>query len=95
MFQKSLGDWKKYCLEFNLSSEDEIDLHCGRHDRSRTYDEVMSDVAEKNRSQSRKSTKRRAPLRNVYPRHSTSRLGKQTARSVVRGFMRSTKASGN
>lgn len=72
----------------------EIDLHFGKRDRfSKSYDEVMADITDLVEDELRKA--QREGWRFVMFIHgwSTSRPGRTTARSEVRGFMRSKEAT--
>jgi hypothetical protein len=91
--QKQTGDWTRYRGQFALTSEDEVDLHFGRRDPYTPYWEVMNDVAVLVEERLREAQKNgRAYVMFVHG-HSTSRPGQATARSVVRGFMRSPDAT--
>jgi hypothetical protein len=94
MFQKGSGDWTVYRSQCSLSPDDEIDLHFGRRNRfEMTYSEVMGDVEERV-ERCLKEAQRKGRSYLMF-RHggSTSRPGRMTARSVVRGFMRSKAAT--
>lgn len=88
------GDWVSYRQRFGLSKEDEIDLHFGRRDRNvASYDEAMADVEQLIRDSLRKAQENGRPYVMFVHGYSTSRPGQTTARSVVRGFMRSKEAT--
>jgi hypothetical protein len=88
------GNWTDYRARFNLSNEDEIDLHFGRRDRwEKTYDEAMSDVLTIVEEALREAQTKGRPYIMFCHGRSTSRNGKTTARSMVRGFMRSPAAT--
>jgi hypothetical protein len=78
---------------FGLSKTDEINLHSGRRDRTVAYDEAMADVEQRIRHGLRKAQEHGRPYVMIIHGHSTSRPGQTTARSVVRGFMRSKEAT--
>jgi hypothetical protein len=79
-----------YRARFSLLSQDEIDLHRGRRDpRCLSYDDAMADVEETVRIALEQTSKRGRPYVMFIHGNSTSRTGATTARSVVRGFMRS------
>jgi hypothetical protein len=93
-FQRGYGDWKQYRSQFALTEFDEINLHFGKRDRSRlSYDEVMAEVV--NIVMAKLQEARLNGRAHVMIIHgsSTSRRGKTTARSQVRGFMRSKDAT--
>jgi hypothetical protein len=88
------GNWTGYRAKLGLLQEDEIDLHRGRRDpRHCTYDDVMSDVQETVLAALRQASERDREYVMFIHGHSTSRPGAMTARSVVRGFMRSKAAT--
>jgi len=86
---REYGNWIEYRQRFNLSKEDEIDLHFGRRDRDEPYENVMADVAERVTRQLQKAQENGRPYIMFVHGHSTSRPGQTSARSVVRGLMRS------
>lgn len=92
--KREQGDWVSYRDRFGLSEADEIDLHFGRRDRNvASYYNAMADVEQLVRDSLRKAQENgRAYVMFVHG-HSTSRPGQTTARSVVRGFMRSKEAT--
>jgi hypothetical protein len=95
MFQTGVGKWTNYRTCFNLSDDDEIDLHFGKRDRfDMSYGEAMAQVAELVENCLRRAQKEGRPYVMFLHGSSTS-LGwkKTTARSVVRGFMRSKSAT--
>jgi hypothetical protein len=88
------GDWVSYRERFGISKADEVDLHFGRRDRSvKSYDEAMSGIAELVQHSLRKAQENGRPYVMFTHGCSTSRSGQTTARSVVRGFMRSKQAT--
>src|SRR5437016_1581990 len=94
MFQQESGNWIEFRSRFNITSDREIDLHFGRRDPfEKSYVDVMSEVAERVREALIEA--QRHGDEYVMFRHgwSTSRPGEMTARSVVRGFMRSKEAT--
>jgi hypothetical protein len=93
MFQRVLGDWKQFRQSLGLTPEQEIDLHFGRRDPSMPYESAMAEVEQIVRD--RLTQAQRSGLNYLMFIHgrSTSRNGKTTARSVVRGFMRSKDAT--
>src|SRR5262245_36202536 len=94
MFSRENGDWKHFRARFSLAPSDEIDLHFGRRDpRITRYVNIMAEVRELV-EQSLKIAQQNGRLYVMFVHGgSTSRPGKTTARSVVRGFMRSTDAT--
>ncbi len=92
--KREQGDWVSYRERFGLSKADEIDLHFGGRDRNvASYDEAMADVEELIRRSLREAQENGRPRLMFVHGHSTSRPGRKTARSVVRGFMRSKEAT--
>jgi hypothetical protein len=92
--QRDKGNWVEYRQRFGLLKGDEIDLHFGRRNRNVvSYDEAMGEVLQKVIDSLRKAQVNRRPYVMFVHGHSTSRPGQTTARSVVRGFMRSTEAT--
>jgi hypothetical protein len=93
MFKNESGDWKDCRAKFNLSPEDELDLHFGRRDKSIPYEDVMAKIVSIIEELLRKAQKN--GRQNVLILHgsSTSGSGKVTARSQVRSFMRSKQAT--
>jgi hypothetical protein len=88
------GNWTDYRARFGLLSEDEIDLHRGRRDvHSKSYDDAMSEVEETVHAALRQASERGRGYVMFIHGWSTSRSGATTARSVVRGFMRSKEAT--
>jgi hypothetical protein len=88
------GDWVIYRERLGLLEDDEIDLHFGQRDRNlASYDEAMADVGQLIRDSLRKAQENRRTYVMFIHGQSTSRPGKTTARSVVRGFMRSKEAT--
>jgi hypothetical protein len=89
-FQKGWGDWKRY----RRPDCREVDLHFGKRDpQAKSFAQVMAEVTELVERTLREA--QRDGCSYVMFRHgrSTSRRGKVTARSQVRGFMRSPKAT--
>ena len=91
--KRERGDWKLYRARFDLISDDEVDLHFGRRDLGVGYDDVMAEVKQLVKDAVRKAQENGRPRLMFIHGHSTSRPGKTTARSVVRGFMRSQEAT--
>src|SRR5262249_56614940 len=88
--QQGWGDWKRYrrpdCREVNL--------HFGERDRqAKSYKQAMAEVTELVERALREAQQGGRPYIMFIHGRSTSRRGKVTARSQVRGFMRSSKAT--
>ena len=89
-FRQGWGDWLQYrppdCLE--------VDLHFGKRDpQAKSYQQAMDEVtALVERTLREAQREGRSYVMFIHGR-STSRRGKMTARSRVRGFMRSPKAT--
>jgi hypothetical protein len=94
MFKYEDGNWTRFRQELDLTPDDEVDLHFGRRDRwANDYDEAMGEVARiVEESLTSAQDKDRQWLMFIHG-WSTSHPGKKTARSVVRGFMRSPAAT--
>jgi hypothetical protein len=95
--KREQGDWVRYRERLGLSAADEIDLHFGRRERGdrnvASYYNAMADIEQLVRDSLRKAQENgRAHVMFIHG-HSTSRPGQTTARSVVRGFMRSKEAT--
>jgi hypothetical protein len=89
-FQKGRGNWKHY----RRPDCREVDLHFGKRDPLvKTFKQAMAEVTELVERSLREA--QQDGCHYVMFRHgrSTSRRGKVTARSQVRGFMRSPKAT--
>jgi hypothetical protein len=89
-FREGWGDWEQYrpadCVE--------VDLHFGKRDRSaKTYAQAMDEVTALVERTLRDAQRDGQPYVMFIHGRSTSRRGKMTARSRVRGFMRSPKAT--
>lgn len=93
--KRESGNWTCYRERFGLSRNDEIDLHFGRRDpRSGiSYYEAMNDIESLVRHSLKNAQENGRPYVMFIHGHSTSRPGQTTARSVVRGFMRSKEAT--
>ena len=93
-FQRGFGDWRQYRSQFGLTELDEIDLHFGERDRSRfSYAEVMAEVVNIVMAKLREAQLNGRSYVMIIHGSSTSRRGKTTARSQVRGLMRSKHAT--
>ena len=89
-FRQGWGDWQQYrppdCLE--------VDLHFGKRDpRAKSYQQAMDEVTALVERTLREAQREGRPYVMFIHGRSTSRRGKMTARSRVRGFMRSPKAT--
>jgi hypothetical protein len=94
-FQSGSGNWTEYRTQFDLSESDEINLHFGKRDSSSaSYQEAMADVRELVAASLEEARREGRPYLMFVHGSSTSRPGRTTARSQVRGFMRSTDATG-
>jgi hypothetical protein len=91
--KREQGDWVRYRERLGLLETDEVDLHFGQRDRNVSYEEAMADVKELVGDSLRKAQENGRPYVVFVHGHSTSRPGQQTARSVVRWFMRSKEAT--
>jgi hypothetical protein len=89
MFKQGTGPWTQYRSKLT----DEIDLHFGKRDRSTPYDEVMAEIitiVERSLIEAQRDGRCYVMFIHGW---STSRPGQTTARSQVRGFMRSKQAT--
>lgn len=95
MFKPGFGNWTDYREQFNLEPEDEVDFHFGKRERSHiSYDDAMTQVAERVESSLRRAQEEGRPYLMFLHGWSTSQGWKKTtARSVVRAFMRSKRAT--
>jgi hypothetical protein len=94
MFKTGQGDWTRYRQCFNISPEAEIDLHFGRRDRgTKSYDEAMDEIRKIVRIKLENAQENGSEYLMFCHGYSTSKPGKTTTRSVVRGFMRSKDAT--
>jgi hypothetical protein len=93
MFFHGSGNWTDYRYHFCLEREDEVDLHFGRRNRSLHYDDAMAEITDIVRQSLREAQRKRRPYIMFIHGSSTSGLFKTTARSQVRGFMRSKEAT--
>ena len=92
-FAQGFGNWRQYRDWLGFSKDDEIDLHFGKRDKSIPYDVVMDEITTiVQRGLMAAQQNGRAYVVFIHGR-STSRRGKKTARSMVRGFMRSKAAT--
>jgi hypothetical protein len=88
------GNWTDFRQQFNLTRDDEVDLHFGRRDPSAlTYAEAMGKIEELIRTRLKAAQKKGRPYILFVHGWSTSRPGKTSARSMVRQFMRSSEAT--
>ena len=93
-FQPGRGPWERYRSQLNLSKSDEVNLHFGKRDRSRiSYREAMAGVTELVVASLKEAQRQGRSYVMFIHGSSTSRRGKTTARSQVRGFMRSKHAT--
>ena len=93
-FQQGYGDWRQYRSQFGLTEFDEIDLHFGKRDRSRmSYAEAMAGVVDIVVAKLKEAQLNGRSHVMIIHGSSTSPRGKTTARSQVRGFMRSKTAT--
>ena len=93
VFEQGVGNWRLYRAWLGFSKDDEIDLHFGKRDKSIPYDVVMDEITtivEHGLKAAQQND--RSYVVFIHGR-STSRRGKKTARSMVRGFMRSKAAT--
>jgi hypothetical protein len=93
-FQSGSGDWTQYRTQLNRSKSDEIDLHFGKRDASSmSYDQAMAELTGIIEANLHKAQRKGRSYVMFTHGWSTSRVGKTTARSQVRSFMRSKAAT--
>ncbi len=91
MFKKGSGDWKEYR---KLGSFVEVDFHYSERGRRWvSYDEAMGEVYETALAALKQASEEGISYVIFTHGWSTSRPGKTTARSTVRGLMRSQEAT--
>lgn len=94
MFQSGSGGWERYRSQFGLSKSDEVNLHFGKRDpRLMSFKEAMAGVTDLVVVSLEEARRKGRPYVMFIHGSSTSRRGKITARSQVRGFMRSSAAT--
>jgi hypothetical protein len=93
LFQQGAGTSDQYRLTLGLSKDDEIDLHFGPRDKSIRYHVVMDEITTIVEAGLKAAQQKGRPYLMFIHGRSTSRRGKKTARSMVRGFMRSKAAT--
>jgi hypothetical protein len=93
-WKSSNGNWTDFRKKFNLTRDDELDLHLGRRDPSTmTYWEAMAGIEEFVLAALQSAQNNGRPHIMFLHGRSTSRPGSTTARSVVRRLMRSSEAT--
>jgi hypothetical protein len=93
-FQPGREHWERYRSQLGLSPSDEVDLHFGKRERSvMTYRQAMAGVTALVVASLKEARRNGRPYLMFIHGSSTSRRGKTTARSQVRGFMRSKEAT--
>jgi hypothetical protein len=93
-FIKGSGNWTDYRSQLGLKPDDEVDLHCGKRDRSVSYDDAMNGVTDIVRNALCEEQTRGRPYVMFIHGWSTSMGWKTTtARSQVRSFMQSKEAT--
>lgn len=92
---KESGDWKAYRQRFALLPEDEIDFHFGRRDvhEHQFYGQQFDGIEQLIIEALQRAQAKKRPYIMFTHGWSTSRPGKMTARSVIRGIMRSSAAT--
>src|SRR5262245_19251885 len=92
--KREKGNWVSFRERLGLSKDDEIDRHFGQRDRNEvSYHEAMAKLGRLVEEHLRRQQEKGRPWAMFIHGHSTSRPGQTTARSVVRGFMRSKEAT--
>lgn len=89
------GDWVQYRGRFSLTPADEVDFHAGRRDprEHRFYGEQFDGMEDQIADALKRAQANGRPYVMFTHGRSTSRPGQPTARSIVRGFMRSKAAT--
>src|SRR4051812_2449532 len=93
IFQQGSGDWTRYRSMLGLSKADEFDLHFGKRDQSVRYEDAMAELTGMIEGRLKQAQRDGRPYVMFIHGSSTSRPGTTTARSKVRGFMRSKAAT--
>jgi hypothetical protein len=93
MFKHEGVNWVEYRSRFQLKTEDEVDLHLGKRDCETPYWDAMAEITNIVRSSLQEAQRNGRPYVMFIHGWSTSRLGKTTAGSQVRSFMRSKEAT--
>ena len=96
--KREKGNWVEYRARFGLTRDDEIGLHFGSRrsgpgEWARPYQEIMSDCHDLVLRSLQKAQENGRRYIMFLHGQSTSRPGQTTARSVVRGLMRSKEAT--
>src|SRR5215813_3453493 len=92
--KREKGNWVTFRERLGLSKDDELDLHLEQRDRDEvSYDEAMAEIDRMVEEHLRRQQEKGRPHAMIIHGRSTSRPGRTTARSVVRGFMRSKEAT--
>jgi hypothetical protein len=90
MIKDKTSNWTRY----RGPEVKEVDLHFGKRDRwGKSYEEVMADIPDLVKSELHKAAREGYAFVMFIHGYSTSRPGKTTIRSQVRGFMRSKAAT--
>jgi hypothetical protein len=93
-FRQGWGPWVRYRAELGLSPSDEVDLHFGKRDpKVMTFRQAMDGITAIVVASLKEARRNGRPYVVFIHGSSTSRRGKTTARSQVRGFMRSKEAT--
>jgi hypothetical protein len=87
------GNWTEFRTRFGLLPGDEIDFHHGPRGLGVSYDEMMRDIENNVLTVLQRAFQQQRPYVMFTHGWSTSVSGKTTARSVVRGVMRSKHAT--
>ena len=87
------GNWTEFRTRFGLLRRDEIDFHYGPRDLGVGYGEAMQDIEKTVLAVLQRAFEQQRPYVMFTHGWSTSGSGKTTARSVVRGVMRSKHAT--
>src|SRR5262249_21196003 len=87
------GNWTEFRTRFSLLPGDEVDFHHGRRELGVSYGQVMQDIEKTVLAVLQRAFEQQRPYVMFTHGWSTSGIGKTTARSMVRGVMRSKHAT--
>jgi hypothetical protein len=89
VFKRENGNWADYRARFGLRREHDVDFHCSKREPGTFYGEQFKGLKESLTEALKQAQAEGRPYVLFTHGWSTSRPGKMTARSLIRGFMRS------
>jgi hypothetical protein len=93
VFKRENGNWADYRARFGLRREYDVDFHCGKREPGTFYGGQFRGLEESLTEALKLAQAEGRPYVLFTHGWSTSRPGKMTARSLIRGFMRSPAAT--